>query len=81
MFGWALGFLSLALVAALFGFGGLVAGAAGLAKVLFFVFLVLAALSVVANLSAGSTIFAIMSFLVLGALSVMANLGRGNRVT
>jgi uncharacterized membrane protein YtjA (UPF0391 family) len=81
MLGWGVGFLILALAAALFGFGGIIAGAAGLAKVLFFVFLVLAALSVVANLSAGSTIFAVMSFLVLGALSVMADLGRGNRVT
>jgi uncharacterized membrane protein YtjA (UPF0391 family) len=53
MLGWALGFLILALVAALFGFGGIAAGAAGIAKALFFVFLVLAALSVVANLGRG----------------------------
>jgi uncharacterized membrane protein YtjA (UPF0391 family) len=53
MIGWALGFLVLALVAALFGFGGIAAGAAGIAKALFFVFLVLAALSVVANLGRG----------------------------
>ena len=32
----------IALVAALFGFGGVAAGAVGIAKVLFFVFLVLA---------------------------------------
>lgn len=42
---WALVFVVFALVAALLGFGGLAAGAAAVAKVLFFAFLVLAALS------------------------------------
>ena len=38
---WVLGFLVLALIAAILGFGGIARGAAGIAKVLFFVFLVL----------------------------------------
>jgi uncharacterized membrane protein YtjA (UPF0391 family) len=37
---WSVMFLVVALVAALFGFGGIAASAAGIAKVLFFVFLV-----------------------------------------
>jgi uncharacterized membrane protein YtjA (UPF0391 family) len=38
---WALMFLVIALVAAALGFGGIAGTAAGLAKILFFVFLVL----------------------------------------
>ena len=45
MLRWSFAFLVLALVAALFGFGGIAAGAASLAKVLFVVFLVLWLLS------------------------------------
>lgn len=45
MLGWSLTFLLFALVAAAFGFGGLASSAAGFAKVLFFAFLVLAAVS------------------------------------
>lgn len=41
MLGWALTFLIVALVAALFGFGGIASASAGIAQVLFFVFLVL----------------------------------------
>ena len=37
----ALGFFVVALIAALFGFGGIASGAASIAQVLFFVFLVL----------------------------------------
>lgn len=37
---WAAVFFVIALVAALFGFGGIAAGAAEIAKVLFFIFLV-----------------------------------------
>ncbi|MCW5978183.1 MAG: DUF1328 domain-containing protein [Bryobacteraceae bacterium] len=40
MLGWALMFLILALVAAAFGFGGIAGASAGLAKILFFVFLI-----------------------------------------
>jgi uncharacterized membrane protein YtjA (UPF0391 family) len=35
---WAAVFFVIALVAAIFGFGGIAAGAAGIAKTLFFVF-------------------------------------------
>jgi uncharacterized membrane protein YtjA (UPF0391 family) len=42
---WAVVFLVVALIAALFGFGGIAAGAAGLAKILFFVFIVLVVVS------------------------------------
>jgi uncharacterized membrane protein YtjA (UPF0391 family) len=43
-------FLVIALIAALFGFTGIAAGAVGIAKVLFFVFVVLFAVSLVAGL-------------------------------
>jgi uncharacterized membrane protein YtjA (UPF0391 family) len=43
-------FLVIALVAALFGFTGIVAGAMGIAKILFFVFIVMFAVSLVAGL-------------------------------
>ena len=42
---WAAVFFVIALISAVLGFGGLASGAAGIAKVLFFVFLVLGALS------------------------------------
>jgi uncharacterized membrane protein YtjA (UPF0391 family) len=41
MLRWAIGFFVIALVAALFGFGGIAVAAAGVAKLLFFVFLIL----------------------------------------
>ncbi|HWC99162.1 MAG TPA: DUF1328 domain-containing protein [Candidatus Sulfopaludibacter sp.] len=41
MLHWSLVFLLIALVAAVLGFGGLAGAAVGIAKVLFFVFLVL----------------------------------------
>jgi uncharacterized membrane protein YtjA (UPF0391 family) len=43
-------FFVIALVAALFGFGGIAAGAVEIAKILFFVFLVLFVVSLVAGL-------------------------------
>ncbi|HJV92269.1 MAG TPA: DUF1328 domain-containing protein [Azonexus sp.] len=42
-------FLVIALVAALFGFGGIAAGAVDIAKILFFIFVVLALVSLVAG--------------------------------
>jgi len=45
MLHYAVVFLVIALVAALFGFGGIAAGAVGIAKVLFFVFVILAVAS------------------------------------
>ena len=45
--GWAVVFLIIALVAALFGFGGIAAASAGIAKLLFFIFLVLFVVSLI----------------------------------
>jgi uncharacterized membrane protein YtjA (UPF0391 family) len=53
MLGWALAFLLIALVAALFGFGGIAVAAAGIAKLLFFVFLVLFVASLILHLFSG----------------------------
>ena len=47
MLRWTVTFLIIAIVAAIFGFGGIAAGAASIAKVLFFIFLVLFVLSLV----------------------------------
>jgi len=41
MLSWAMIFLIIALIAAIFGFGGIVGGAIGLAKVIFFISIVL----------------------------------------
>ena len=51
MLGWALLFFILALVAAVFGFGGIATGLAGIAKILFFVFLVVFVASLILNFS------------------------------
>jgi uncharacterized membrane protein YtjA (UPF0391 family) len=48
MFSWALLFLILALVAALFGFGGIASAAAGIAKIIFLVALVAFLISLIA---------------------------------
>ena len=44
MLGWAVTFLIIALIAAVLGFGGIAAASAGIAKILFFVFLVMCVL-------------------------------------
>ena len=44
---WAAVFLVIALLAAVFGFGGIAASAAGIAKILFFVFILLFVLSLI----------------------------------
>jgi len=41
MLGWAVTFLIIALIAAVLGFGGIAAASAGVAKLLFFLFLVM----------------------------------------
>jgi uncharacterized membrane protein YtjA (UPF0391 family) len=41
MLRWALAFFVIAILAAIFGFGGIAVAAAGIAKILFFIFLVL----------------------------------------
>jgi uncharacterized membrane protein YtjA (UPF0391 family) len=47
---YALAFFIVALIAAVFGFTGIAAGAAAIAKILFFVFLAVAALTFIASL-------------------------------
>lgn len=45
MFSWAITFFLVAIIAAIFGFGGIAASAAGIAKIVFFVALALAVVS------------------------------------
>ena len=53
MFGWALFFLVVALIAAVLGFGGIAGTAVGIAKLIFFVALILFAISAVVHLVSG----------------------------
>lgn len=53
MLRWALGFFIISLVAALFGFGGVADSAAGIAKLLFYGFIVLTGIALVAGLLVG----------------------------
>lgn len=50
MLGWAIGFLAIALLAALFGFGGIASTSAGIAQILFFIFIVMFVISLVMSL-------------------------------
>ena len=50
MLHYAVVFLVIALSAAVFGFGGIAAGAVGIAKILFFVFVVMAVVTFVVGL-------------------------------
>jgi uncharacterized membrane protein YtjA (UPF0391 family) len=50
MLHYAIVFFVVALIAALFGFGGIAAGAVEIAKILFFIFLVLFVITLVAGL-------------------------------
>jgi uncharacterized membrane protein YtjA (UPF0391 family) len=50
MLGWTLTFLIIAVIAAAFGFGGIAVAAAGIAKILFYIFLVLFLVSLVGSL-------------------------------
>jgi uncharacterized membrane protein YtjA (UPF0391 family) len=50
MLRWTLTFLVIALIAALFGFGGIAVAAAGIARILFFIFIVLFLVSIVSSL-------------------------------
>ncbi len=49
MLRWTVIFLVIAIVAAIFGFGGIASGAASIAKILFFIFLVLFVISLIAG--------------------------------
>ncbi len=53
MLSWALAFFIIAIIAAVFGFGGIAAGATEIAKILFFLFVILFAVSLVAGLVRG----------------------------
>jgi uncharacterized membrane protein YtjA (UPF0391 family) len=53
MLRWALIFLVISLIAALFGFTGISVAAAGIAKVLFFIFIVICAVFFILALAAG----------------------------
>lgn len=53
MLGWTILFFVVALIAALFGFTTIAAGAAGIAKILFFVFLVLFVVSLITGVARG----------------------------
>ncbi|MGY2490515.1 DUF1328 domain-containing protein [Cupriavidus sp. CP313] len=50
MLQYALAFFVIALIAAIFGFGGIAAGAVEIAKILFFIFLVVALVAAVMGL-------------------------------
>jgi uncharacterized membrane protein YtjA (UPF0391 family) len=53
MFGWALTFLVIALIAAVLGFGGIAGTAVGIAKLIFFVAIIIFAISAVVGLMRG----------------------------
>jgi uncharacterized membrane protein YtjA (UPF0391 family) len=55
MLHYAVVFFVIALIAAVFGFTGIAAGAAGIAQTLFFVFLILAVISFLVNVFRGRT--------------------------
>ena len=56
MLRWVIGFLIVALIAAVLGFGGIAFAAAGIAKIIFYIFLILFGLSLVAHLMRGSRV-------------------------
>jgi uncharacterized membrane protein YtjA (UPF0391 family) len=56
MLGWALTFLVIALIAALLGFGGVAGTAIGIAKIIFFVAIVLFLISAVAGFMRGRSV-------------------------
>ncbi len=56
MLSWALAFFVLAIIAGVFGFGGIAAGASSIAQVLFFLFVVLFLVSIFGNLLRGKSV-------------------------
>lgn len=56
MLTWALLFFIIALIAALFGFGGIATGATTIAQILFFVFLVLFIVALIAGYTRRPTV-------------------------
>lgn len=55
MLSWALTFLVIALIAAALGFGGIAGTSAGIAKILFFIFLALFVISLLSRLFNGKS--------------------------
>ena len=53
MIKWIIIFLVVALIAAVFGFGGIAEGAADIAKILFYIFLALLVISIILNFVRG----------------------------
>ncbi|MEQ9459807.1 MAG: DUF1328 domain-containing protein [Phycisphaeraceae bacterium] len=53
MLGWALTFFVVAIIAAVFGFGGIASGAASIAQILFVLFLILFLVSLILGLVRG----------------------------
>jgi uncharacterized membrane protein YtjA (UPF0391 family) len=53
LLGWAITFLVVALIGAVFGFGGIATAATGIAKILFFIFLVLFVVALIVSLFTG----------------------------
>ena len=56
MLRWAFAFLILALIAGLFGFGGLASASAGIAKTLFLIFVVFAVIALIVGLVTGRNV-------------------------
>lgn len=52
---WALVFLAVAIITGIFGFGGIASASAGIAQILFFIFLVLFAVALIVRLLRGSS--------------------------
>ena len=56
MLSWALTFLVIALIAGVLGFGGIMTASAGIAKILFGIFIVLFLVSLIANALRGRAV-------------------------
>ena len=56
MLRWAAGFFIIAIIAAIFGFGGISSGAEDIARVLFFVFLIVFVISTIMGLVSGGRV-------------------------
>lgn len=55
MLRWALIFFIVAIIAAVFGFGGIAAGATDIARILFFIFLIVFLVSLIMGLARGKS--------------------------
>jgi uncharacterized membrane protein YtjA (UPF0391 family) len=57
MLRWSMIFLVIAIIAAVFGFGGIAADAAVIAKVLFYIFIGVFVITLIAGVAAGNKLF------------------------